>query len=47
MFTIQIILMVIAVLFVSYGLLHEDKFIAFEDKLCRKIKRTIRKMRCK
>lgn len=38
MFTIKVILMVLAVLFVSYGLLHEDKFVAFEDKMIARFK---------
>ena len=30
------------VLFVTYGILHEDEFIAFEDKIFRMIKRKIK-----
>ena len=41
MFGIQVILAVIAVLFVSYGLLHEDKFVAFEDMLIRAVRKKI------
>lgn len=41
MFGIQVILAVLAVLFVSYGLLHEDKFVAFEDMIIRVIKKKV------
>ncbi len=41
MFAIQVILAVLAVLFVSYGLLHEDKFVAFEDMIIKVIKKQI------
>ena len=37
-FIVQIIIAVIAVIFVTYGLLHEKKFVAFEDKLFEKVK---------
>ncbi len=40
-FAIKVILSVIAVLFVSYGLLHEDKVVAFEDAIIRLIKKKI------
>lgn len=40
-FAIKVILAVLAVLFVSYGLLHEDKFVAFEDAVIRLIKKRI------
>ena len=40
-FAIKVILAVLAVLFVSYGLLHEDKFVAFEDAVIRLIKKKI------
>lgn len=40
-FAIKVILAVIAVLFVSYGLLHEDKFVAFEDMVIRAIRKKI------
>ena len=30
------------VLFVTYGILHEDEFIAFEDKILRIIKHKVR-----
>ena len=43
MFTIKVILMVAAVLAVSYGLLHEDKVIAFEDKVITNIKKRFNK----
>ena len=36
-FSINVILAVLAVLFVSYGLLHEDNFVAFEDMIIRVI----------
>ena len=41
LFAIKVILSVIAVLFVSYGLLHEDKVVAFEDAVIRLIKKKI------
>ena len=41
LFAIKVILSVIAVLFVSYGLLHEDKVVAFEDAVIRLIKKRI------
>ena len=41
LFAIKVILSVIAVLFVSYGLLHEDKVVAFEDAIVRLIKKKI------
>ncbi len=40
-FAIKVILSVLAVLFVSYGLLHEDKFVAFENAVIRLIKKKI------
>ena len=40
-FAFQVILAVLAVLFVSYGLLHEDKFVAFEDRMIKVIKKQI------
>ena len=40
-FAIKVILAVLAVLFVSYGLLHEDKFVAFEDAVIRFIKKKV------
>lgn len=40
-FAIKVILAVLAVLFVSYGLLHEDKFVAFENAIIRLIKKKI------
>lgn len=40
-FVIKVILAVLAVLFVSYGLLHEDKFVAFEDAIIRLIKKKV------
>ncbi len=40
-FALKVILAVLAVLFVSYGLLHEDKFVAFEDAVIRLIKKKI------
>lgn len=40
-FAIKVILSVIAVLFVSYGLLHEDKVVAFEDAIIRLIRKKI------
>lgn len=42
MFTIKIILMVAAAIAVFYGLLYEDKVVAFEDKVCRAIKNKIK-----
>ncbi len=41
LFAIKVILSVIAVLFVSYGLLHEDKVVAFEDAVIRLIRKKI------
>ena len=41
LFAIKVILSVIAVLFVSYGLLHEDNVVAFEDAVIRLIKKKI------
>ena len=38
-FIVQIIIAIIAVIIVTYGLLHEDKFIAFEDKVILKAKK--------
>ena len=40
-FAFQVIFAVLAVLFVSYGLLHEDKFVAFEDMIIKVIKKQI------
>lgn len=37
-FAIQTVLEILAVLFVVYGLLHEDKFVAFEDKMIARFK---------
>lgn len=42
-FTIQTILEIVATLFVVYGILHEDKFVAFENKVCRLIKNKFKK----
>lgn len=42
--TIQIILAIIATLFVSYGLFHEDKFVAFEDHMIEIIKSRLKKI---
>ncbi len=41
LFAIKVIVSVLAVLFVSYGLLHEDKFVAFEDAVIRMIRKKI------
>lgn len=40
-FAIQTVLEILAVLFVVYGLLHEDKFVAFEEKIIRIIKKQV------
>ncbi len=40
-FAIQTIIEIIAVLFGVYALLHEDKFVAFEDKLIKIIRRQV------
>ncbi len=40
-FALQTILEILAVLFVVYGILNEKKFVAFENKVCRYIKRRI------
>lgn len=40
-YAIQTILEILAVLFVVYGILNEKKFVAFENKVCRIIKRKI------
>lgn len=40
-FAIQTVLEIFAVLFVVYGLLHEDKFVAFEERLVKIIKKRI------
>ena len=40
-FAIQTTLEFLAIIFVIYGLIHEDKFIAFEAKLAKFIKRKI------
>ncbi len=40
-FAIQTVLEIMAVLFVVYGLLHEDKFVAFEAKMMKVIKKKI------
>lgn len=40
-FAIQTVLEILAVLFVVYGLLHEDKFAAFEEKIIRIIKKRV------
>lgn len=38
-FAIQTVVEILAVLFVVYGLLHEDKFVAFEERLVKIIKK--------
>lgn len=38
---IRTVLEIVAVLFVIYGVLHEDKFIAFEDKVIRMVAKKI------
>lgn len=38
---IYVLLASAGVLFVTYGILHEDEFVAFEDKVFRMIKRKI------
>lgn len=40
-FVFKVIFAVLAVFFVSYGLLYEDKFVAFEDMLIKVIKKQI------
>lgn len=40
-FAIQTVVEILAVLFVVYGLLHEDKFVAFEERLVKVIKKRI------
>ncbi len=40
-FAIQTIIEIVAVLFGVYALLHENKFVAFEDKIIRIIKKKI------
>ena len=40
-YAIQTILEILAVLFVVYGILNEKKFVAFENKVCRIIKRKV------
>ena len=40
-FVFKVIFAVLAVLFVSYGLLYEAKFVAFEDMIIRVIKKQI------
>lgn len=40
-FAIQTVLEIIAVLFVVYGLLHEDKFVAFEEQVVKFIRKKI------
>lgn len=40
-YAIQTVLEILAVLFVVYGILNEKKFVAFENKICRLIKRKI------
>lgn len=42
-FAIRTIIELAAILFVIYGVLHEQKFIDFEDKIIKKIKRYVRK----
>lgn len=40
-FAIQTALEFVAVLFVVYGILHEDKFVAFEDRMIKTVKSKI------
>lgn len=40
-YAIQTILEILAVLFVVYGILNEKKFVAFENKVCRIIRRKV------
>ena len=40
-YAIQTILEILAVLFVVYGILNEKKFVAFENKVCRIIRRKL------
>lgn len=42
-FAIRTIIELAAILFVIYGVLHEQKFIDFEDKIIRAAKRYVRK----
>lgn len=36
---------VVFVMFIAWGLMHEDKFIAFENALCRKVKKKINRFK--
>ena len=40
-FAIQTVIEILAVLFVVYGLLHEDKFVSFEERVVKIIKKQI------
>lgn len=40
-FAIQTVIEILAVLFVVYGLLHEDKFVAIEERVLKIIKKQI------
>lgn len=40
-FAIKTVLEIAAILFVVYGILHEDKFIAFEQRFVKKLKKKI------
>lgn len=41
-FAIQTVIEILAALFVVYGLLHEDKFVAFEERMIKTIKAKIK-----
>lgn len=43
--SVVIFLEVLFTLFVAWGLMHEDKFIAFENALCRKVKKKINRFK--
>lgn len=43
--SVVIFLEILFTLFIAWGLMHEDKFIAFEDALCRKVKKKINRFK--
>lgn len=42
---VVIFLEVLLTLFIAWGLMHEDKLIAFENALCRKVKKKINRFK--
>lgn len=38
---------VVFIMFIAWGFMHEEKFVAFEDKIIRKILKAIRKKKIK